>query len=58
MNMKKTYLAPKMKQKTCLKLHGMIAISGGETITQTVHDPDEEVDAGDALTKGRWSYDW
>ena len=56
--MKKTYLAPKMKQKTCLKLHGMIAISGGETITQTVHDPDEEVDAGDALTKGRWSYDW
>lgn len=55
--MKKTYLTPQMKQQTCLKLHGMIAMSGGETTTQTAHDPNEEVDAGDALTKGRWPFD-
>ena len=50
--MKKTYQAP-IAEQTKIRLQRMVALSGGETTQGKVHNPDEEVDAGNALSKRR-----
>lgn len=55
--MKKKYLAPATKQIT-VKMLNMIALSGGETTQGTVHDPEDEVDAEEALSRRLFEDDW
>lgn len=46
----KEYIKPSISV-VMLRLMKFIALSGGEQIEETVHDPDDEVDAGTALSR-------
>lgn len=46
----KEYIKPNISVDT-LQLTELIALSGGEQIEETVHDPDDEVDASTALSR-------
>ena len=46
----KEYIKPNISI-VMLRLTEFIALSGGEQKDETVHDPDDEVDAGTALSR-------
>ena len=47
---KKEYIKPNISV-VMLQLTEFIALSGGEQTEESVHDPDDEVDAGTALSR-------
>ncbi len=55
---RKEYITPQLEVLQTLPTE--IIASSGDQINAPVNDPDDEVDAGDALTKGggNWEFEW
>lgn len=53
---RKEYISPQMEvMKMCVKC---LIITSGEPIEEVIHTPDDEVDAGDALSREDFDLDF